>query len=246
MMNIKAIETSYKGYRFRSRLEARWAVFFDTLGVKWEYEKEGYDLGEHGWYLPDFWLPQSKSWVEIKPADYKGNSNGSKAFAALSSHFKYPILLVKGSPGVDVCEYGMAWQGFELDVIAGYPHDRWALPECYHDIGLIELATDDESLQQWLGTSNEHPVLPPIADMVLKLDVKKDEDRQVLWKTYSDYLAANGRKPIWARTDHCSFEYDDELILRCHYHNLASPSVVDALQFARSARFEHGEQPNVY
>jgi hypothetical protein len=28
---IKAIETSYKGYRFRSRLEARWAVFFDAL-----------------------------------------------------------------------------------------------------------------------------------------------------------------------------------------------------------------------
>jgi hypothetical protein len=44
---IKAIETRYKGYRFRSRLEARWAVFFDALGVEWEYEKEGFDLGEH-------------------------------------------------------------------------------------------------------------------------------------------------------------------------------------------------------
>lgn len=30
---IKAIETSYAGCRFRSRLEARWAVFFDTLGI---------------------------------------------------------------------------------------------------------------------------------------------------------------------------------------------------------------------
>lgn len=51
---MKAIETRYKGYRFRSRLEARWAVFFDALGIKWEYEPEGYDLGEAGWYLPDF------------------------------------------------------------------------------------------------------------------------------------------------------------------------------------------------
>ncbi len=42
--SIKAIETRYKGYRFRSRLEARWAVYFDTLGWKWEYEKEGYDF----------------------------------------------------------------------------------------------------------------------------------------------------------------------------------------------------------
>jgi len=63
---IKAIETQYKGYRFRSRLEARWAVFFDALGLAWEYEKEGYDLGDAGWYLPDFWLPEQEVWVEVK------------------------------------------------------------------------------------------------------------------------------------------------------------------------------------
>ena len=33
---FKAIETKYKGFRFRSRLEARWAVFFDALGIEWE------------------------------------------------------------------------------------------------------------------------------------------------------------------------------------------------------------------
>ncbi len=54
---IKAIETFYDGYRFRSRLEARWAVFFDTLDVRYIYEREDFDLGEAGWYLPDFWLP---------------------------------------------------------------------------------------------------------------------------------------------------------------------------------------------
>lgn len=36
MSEIKAIETYYKGYMFRSRLEARWAVFFDASGIKWE------------------------------------------------------------------------------------------------------------------------------------------------------------------------------------------------------------------
>lgn len=41
-MEIKPIETYYNGYRFRSRLEARWAVFFDALGVRYEYEPEGY------------------------------------------------------------------------------------------------------------------------------------------------------------------------------------------------------------
>lgn len=66
MNQIKAIETVYNGYRFHSRLEARYAVFFDALGIKYEYEKEGYDLGEAGWYLPDFWLPELKCWIEIK------------------------------------------------------------------------------------------------------------------------------------------------------------------------------------
>ena len=32
---MKVMETRYKGCRFRSRLEARWAVFFDALGVRW-------------------------------------------------------------------------------------------------------------------------------------------------------------------------------------------------------------------
>ena len=52
-MDIKAIETEYKGYRFRSRLEARWAIFFDACNMEWEYEPEGYDCNGIK-YLPDF------------------------------------------------------------------------------------------------------------------------------------------------------------------------------------------------
>jgi len=69
MTNIKAIETRYKGYRFRSRLEARWAVFFDAMGLTWEYEPEGFET-DAGWYLPDFrvFTPQGNPiWYEIKP-----------------------------------------------------------------------------------------------------------------------------------------------------------------------------------
>lgn len=56
MGEIKAIQTEYKGYLFRSRLEARWAVFFDACGIEYEYEPEGYDLGNRLMYLPDFLL----------------------------------------------------------------------------------------------------------------------------------------------------------------------------------------------
>lgn len=69
---IKAIETFYNGYRFRSRLEARWAVFFDAAGIKYEYEPEGFKLSDGTYYLPDFYLPDVESrcgkglWVDVK------------------------------------------------------------------------------------------------------------------------------------------------------------------------------------
>lgn len=68
-MNIKAIETVYKKHRFRSRLEAKWAYFFDLLEIRWEYEKEGFELPS-GKYLPDFWLPDQRMWSEVKAGDF--------------------------------------------------------------------------------------------------------------------------------------------------------------------------------
>jgi hypothetical protein len=67
-MTIRAIETSYAGYRFRSRLEARWAVFFNEAGIRFEYEPEGLrvdtPMGVIS-YLPDFWLGTGQ-WGEVK------------------------------------------------------------------------------------------------------------------------------------------------------------------------------------
>lgn len=54
---MKPIETRFAGYR--------WAVFFKSLGVEWRYEMEGFEFeGER--YLPDFWLPGSGQYVEVK------------------------------------------------------------------------------------------------------------------------------------------------------------------------------------
>lgn len=92
---VQAIETFYKGYRFRSRLEARWAVFFDTLGVAYEYEPEGFDLGQYGRYLPDFWLPKQQTFVEIKWRDQGEHIAKS---AALAKMLLAKVLYVAGSP----------------------------------------------------------------------------------------------------------------------------------------------------
>lgn len=75
-MDLKPIETRYKGYRFRSRLEARWAVFFDAMGIKWEYEKEGYHLEDGSLYLPDFWLTELGAFAEIKGQPFTDSESG--------------------------------------------------------------------------------------------------------------------------------------------------------------------------
>lgn len=109
---IKPIQTFYKGYHFRSRLEARWAVFFDTLKLEWEYEKEGFEL-DAGRYLPDFWISTVNMWAEIKPKHFSGTEK--LLCVQLANHTGYPVLILDGVPenkpydGVDrdgfLCEY---------------------------------------------------------------------------------------------------------------------------------------------
>ncbi len=73
---MHAVETYYAGCRFRSRLEARWAVIFDVWDLKWDYEPERYRLGKSS-YLPDFKVyglctRGDYVWFEVKgakPAD---------------------------------------------------------------------------------------------------------------------------------------------------------------------------------
>lgn len=135
-MNIKAIETVYNGYRFRSRLEARWATFFDTLGVKYEYEKEGYDLGKFGWYLPDFFIPAWDAYVEIKPSNRDAHVHSKAQFEAYLKEtiaiavksqalFKLTqsrVLLIQGNP----------WPGeYCISLTDGEPPDSdWRFAWC--------------------------------------------------------------------------------------------------------------------
>jgi hypothetical protein len=98
---IKAIQTRYKGFHFRSRSEARFAVFCDHCGIQWQYEAEGFNLGEDGLYLPDFWIATAQCWVEIKPTNeghdetkkWKAlvNGNPGKGLIVFNSDFERPL-----------------------------------------------------------------------------------------------------------------------------------------------------------
>ena len=96
---IAPIETTYRGYRFRSRLEARWAVFFDAAGIAWEYEPDGYRLDSRS-YLPDFWLSQLEAFVEIKPT----KSACEEAIPLMKQLVEKTLkrgLIIGGSPNVE-------------------------------------------------------------------------------------------------------------------------------------------------
>jgi hypothetical protein len=94
-MSIKVIQTHFDGYHFRSRTEARWAVFFKAAGIRYEYEKEGFDLGGR-WYLPDFWLLDMGLWFEVKGTD--PTPEESALCRALAVHSGHNVLLAVGAP----------------------------------------------------------------------------------------------------------------------------------------------------
>jgi hypothetical protein len=62
---MEVLQTKYNGVLYRSRTEARWAVFFDVAGIRVEYEPEGYRL-ESVDYLPDFYAPDLNVFFEVK------------------------------------------------------------------------------------------------------------------------------------------------------------------------------------
>lgn len=95
MTTIAPIPTTYRGYRFRSRLEARWAVFLDALGLPFEYELQGYQTSA-GWYLPDFWLPTLKMFGEVKP--HEPSREALAKVAAVAHGTQFPFVMLVGTP----------------------------------------------------------------------------------------------------------------------------------------------------
>jgi len=96
----QALETRYDGHRFRSRLEARWAVFFKTLGLTYRYEPEGFQLSNGQSYLPDFWLPDLQAYLEVKP---EAPSVEEQARCQCLAHdTKKMVFLAAGAPTYDV------------------------------------------------------------------------------------------------------------------------------------------------
>lgn len=114
---IKPIETKYNGFRFRSRLEARWAIFFDMIGLKYEYEVEGFEMNGLR-YLPDFYIPSLDRWFEIKAkplSEYEMKKCEEFCFNKDNENIKFSVLV--GSP-----------EAVKIDAFSGIMEYVWEWP----------------------------------------------------------------------------------------------------------------------
>lgn len=163
-MTIAAIETQYAGYRFRSRLEARWAVFFDTLGIRWEYEPQGYVIDGTP-YLPDFvlHLPDKRTvFAEIKHADTDEHEGEHVDLCrTLARESDRNVLLLIGPPAHRLYHQFTPWLGPD-SFTAAFFHDygpklttadAWwyerTIPNS--ETGALEFTHDDRGLRKSFG-----------------------------------------------------------------------------------------------
>jgi hypothetical protein len=152
---VRAIETLYDGYLFRSRTEARWAVFWKHIGLPFVYEREGYDLGGT-YYLPDYFIPAFDAFVEIKADPPTGEA------------IRKCELLHKGSGKIVLLLHGQPWHHgyrallFDRDTLANAgeesrPYLEGVILQCRRCECLVFVAQDEGGepyVWQGLGHKN--------------------------------------------------------------------------------------------
>ena len=124
MGKIQAIPTEYDGTVYRSRTEARWAVFFTQNDIPFSYENEGFDLNGMR-YLPDFLLTDAKIWFEVKPFDPTANELEKARRLAVGTRMQ--VFIAPGAPS----------ESIKLVLVDSSGHVRNGFQFCYaHEQGV--------------------------------------------------------------------------------------------------------------
>ncbi|MBI2425881.1 MAG: hypothetical protein HYV27_23860 [Candidatus Hydrogenedentes bacterium] len=162
---MQPIQTRYKGYMFRSRVEAKWVVFFDRLGVRWDYESEGYQLPNGKGYLPDFKLVLPDATIvycEVKSMEtdqFEGEH--LVKLRALSSGLKCYAILLTGIPAFRA--YNMVYpdandNAFSAVLFQDYPpyvivvdEYWWRVLDIEHSTGILKLTLDQRGIRKAFG-----------------------------------------------------------------------------------------------
>jgi len=99
-----AVPTRHLGVQYRSRTEAEWAAVLGAHCIRYEYEPIAFFFGlvaPAHWrytvaYLPDFWLPERRLWLEVKP--HTPNIIEYRKSALLAECTGTPVLVTTGGP----------------------------------------------------------------------------------------------------------------------------------------------------
>lgn len=83
MAEYIAKPTFYAGVYFRSRNEAKWARFFDDVGIYWEYEPRTFVGWNKEVYKPDFYFPTNHLYGEVKSTEGGVIASASKINGAI-------------------------------------------------------------------------------------------------------------------------------------------------------------------
>lgn len=93
-----AIPTLYHGVNYRSRFEADCALLLDRIGRAFEYEPQSFLLDDGTHYLPDFYVPSLRLWIECRGYESKKGGRQVDGFAKMvaKSHPRAEDYLVLG------------------------------------------------------------------------------------------------------------------------------------------------------
>lgn len=228
--------TIYNGYRFRSRLEARWAVFFDAIGMKYEYEPEGYDLGDGVRYLPDFYLPEERCFAEVKanqPNDAELDKMCRLVLLA-ADYYELPYkagVFLTGSP-----DYNSTKQIIEIRKSLAIHHHRHGYWEEY-----IEMAIEKHDMEKLLFFLKQ---IQDDVDVSLYIDAFRRKIPEFADSGYEDVLLQrfeDRMKEMKIHSTPLRFKVFGFYSGNRSFFGLY-PTTRGCEQ-ARQARFEHGETP---
>lgn len=97
---IRPLPARHRNVQFASLTECRWGCCFSELGLAWQYQPQGYNIGNGRAYLADFWISEWRCYVEVKP-DGIDLDVPIAVCRALARGSPYRVLLIVGAPGGD-------------------------------------------------------------------------------------------------------------------------------------------------
>lgn len=174
---IDAIPTTYNEIEYRSRTEARWAVFFKELSLTVRYEKELITFDNGTKYLPDFYIEDFDCYFEVKGNDDNLVIDEASKAQKLSEMGK-TVLLAIGAPSSVTPNilYLNKIKDLKIEVALADPDYRGRIMEDRRDHGVYWFSSHQEktgsysvicALSKWSGSWTEHDRFPLIHNKVL-------------------------------------------------------------------------------